>query len=161
MNTDRKTKDITEIKKLNTKTQSCKRITMTTGTKIQHNKNPKLRNINKPETVTDTLLSESRSHFTSFLWFSFCCFSLYFLLHVFFFLTVLDLVMDQFVPCCKELSKDYYYCHSVYWLSTIWLLLPPHVFVVAYLSVVRVTSKNSFPETERSYCHEGKKKNLL
>lgn len=54
---------------------------MTTGPKIQHNKNPKLRNINKPETVTDTLLSESRSHFTSFLWFSFCCFSLYFLLH--------------------------------------------------------------------------------
>lgn len=82
MNTDRKTKDITEIKNFTQKTQSCKRITMTTGTKIQHNKNPKLRNTNKPETVTDTLLSESRSHFTSFLWVSFCCFSLYFLLHV-------------------------------------------------------------------------------
>lgn len=115
MNTDRKTNR--NKKNLTQKTQSCKRITMTTGTKIQHNKNPKLRNINKPETVTDTLLSESRSHFTSFLWFSFCCFSLYFLLHVLncvIFLTVLDLVMDQFVPCCKELSKDYYYCHSVY-----------------------------------------------
>lgn len=117
----------------------------------------KLRNINKPETGIDALLSESRSYFSSFLWVSFCCFSLYFLLHVLncvIFFIVLDFVTDQFVPCCKELNKDYYYCHSVCWLSTIWLLLPPHVFVVAYLSVVRVTSKTAFLKLKVLYRFE-------